>query len=91
MAREDNSKFPTEGGVSGRPIAEKSKTFLKNSLEFLGERKNGKLVISCGGVMSPEDVFERLQIGADLVQVYSALVFHGPTFFSSVAKEAVKL
>lgn len=38
--------------------------------------------------MTAEDVFERLHIGAHLVQVYSALIFEGPTFFSRVACEA---
>jgi len=86
--RPDGLSFPAEGGVSGLPLKEKSKTFLKNSLDFLSERKKDQLVISCGGVMSEEDVFERLEMGADLVQVYSALVFNGLTFFSSTAQKA---
>jgi dihydroorotate dehydrogenase len=59
---------------------------LKRALEILGERRTGKLIVSVGGVMSAEDVEERLEIGADLVQVYAALIFEGPYFLRKVAK-----
>ena len=78
--------FPKEGGVSGLPLAQRSKEFLRKSLQMLGARRAGKLVVSVGGVMNPEDVSERLQLGADLVQVYSALIFQGPMFFRQVAR-----
>ena len=74
--------FPSYGGVSGRPLADRSKHLLKllNSSLNRAERK-GKLVVSCGGVLTPADVFERLRMGADLVQVYTALALQGPSFF----------
>jgi dihydroorotate dehydrogenase len=86
LERAHGLTFPTEGGVSGRPLAQKSKEFLKTAIEHLGKRRSGKLIVSVGGVMEPQDVFERLELGADLVQVYSALIFHGPLFFRQVAK-----
>lgn len=79
-------QFPKEGGVSGRPLASRSKEFLQKSLRLLGTRRSGKLVVSVGGVMSADDVQERLDLGADLVQVYSALIFEGPLFFRKVAR-----
>lgn len=82
----DGLQFPKEGGVSGRPLGELSKQFLQKTLRLLGERRRGKLVVSVGGVMSADDVRERLEIGADLVQVYSALIFEGPTFLRRVAR-----
>ncbi len=78
--------FPKEGGVSGRPLAGLSKDFLQKTMRLLGPKRSGKLIVSVGGVMSSEDVRERLELGADLVQVYSALVFEGPLFFRKVAK-----
>lgn len=77
--------FPDDGGVSGAPLANRSKEVLKKALETLGEKRAGKLVISSGGIMTPADVKERIEMGADLVQVYSALVFHGPHFFKNTA------
>ena len=87
----DGLPFPKEGGVSGRPLASLSKQFLQKALRLLGSRRDGKLVISVGGVMSPEDVQERLSLGADLVQVYSALIFEGPMFFKKVASAQRRL
>ena len=84
--RNDNSPFPKEGGVSGKPLAALSKKHLKLAVNFLGDKKKDKLLISVGGVMTPQEVLERLNMGADLVQVYSALIFHGPFFFRSVAE-----
>lgn len=87
LGAREGLKFPAhEGGVSGQPLASKSKHFLQRSIQLLGARRAGKLIVSVGGVMSPEDVAERLKMGADLVQVYSALIFEGPMFFRKVAK-----
>ncbi len=82
----DGLAFPQEGGVSGRPLASRSKEFLQTTLDILGKNRAGKLIVSVGGVMSAEDVNERLEIGADLVQVYAALIFEGPYFFRKVAR-----
>ena len=69
-----------------RPLALRSKEFLKTTLDILGKNRAGKLIVSVGGVMSAEDVNERIEIGADLVQVYAALIFEGPYFFRKVAR-----
>lgn len=90
IARETGSSFPETGGVSGLPLKEKSKLFLKCAVSHLGKRKEGKLLASVGGVMSTQDVFERLQMGADLVQVYSTLVFEGPFFFKKVFQDSLE-
>ncbi len=86
LARTLDSKFSKEGGVSGRPLSETSKLRLEQAVKYLGVRKQDRLLISVGGVMRPEDVFERLSMGADLVQVYSTLIFEGPQFFGHTAK-----
>ena len=80
--------FPEDkGGVSGQLLADSSVSLLKKLRDFLNHNQiEDKLVISCGGVLSPQEVFERLRLGADLVQVYSALVFKGYGFFGSVYK-----
>ena len=84
--REGADWAPVEGGVSGRHLASISRNLLQDCLKHLGDKKKGRLVISCGGVLTPEDVYDRLKLGADLVQVYSALIFTGPHFFKLAAK-----
>jgi len=85
LARPKNCHFPTEGGLSGAPLSELSTHVLKIAIERLGTKRKDFLIVSVGGISTPEEAFERLHLGADLVQIYSALVFHGPKFFLDVA------
>jgi len=87
LAREHGSPFPPEGGVSGAPLAARSKEVLKLIRETTGPNR---LIVSVGGVLTSDDVRERLKLGADLVQVYSALIFEGPGFFRHVARAMSK-
>lgn len=89
-ARENCPPFPQTGGVSGLPLKEKSKLLLKETIAHLGNDRKDKLITSVGGVMTSQDVFERLEIGADLVQVYSTLVFEGPFFFRKVFQDSLE-
>lgn len=86
LSRPAGCHFPEEGGLSGAPLKDLSQRALKVAVESLGKKREGLLLVSVGGILTPEDVFERLQMGADLVQIYSALVFHGPNFFHDVAR-----
>ncbi len=88
LSRNGIKKFPDEGGVSGKPLAALSKLSLNTAIKHLGAEKSKKLIISVGGVMTEEDVFERLSMGADLVEVYTALIFSGLNFFRKVEKAA---
>jgi dihydroorotate dehydrogenase len=87
LDRPGNLPFPPEGGVSGRPLRERSLHALELIQKVLGSQRSSLLIISCGGVMTAEDVFDRLSRGADLVQVYSALVLTGPGFLKDVARK----
>lgn len=65
------------GGLSGKPLAEKARRYLKLTLK----QTKGKVpVISSGGVFSPEEAKKRIDLGADLVQVYTGFVYYGPDF-----------
>lgn len=87
LSRDHGSPFPPEGGVSGGPLAARAKEVLAIVRDAIGPDRGEKLLISVGGVMTASDVRERLEMGADLVQVYSALIFDGPGFFRSVARQ----
>lgn len=86
LSRPEYCEFPKEGGLSGQSLNATSKIQLERTLRHLGSRRQGLLVVSTGGIMNLEDVKERLAMGADLVQVYSALVFEGPRFFQKLFK-----
>ena len=81
--------FPPEGGVSGKLLSLKSLHLLKLLSRHLDRQKpdlKSPLILSSGGVLSPSDVLKRLETGAHLVQVYSALIFEGPLFFQKVGR-----
>jgi len=80
IERESNSRFPQDGGVTGQPLKVKSRNFLRNFVAQLGGRKDGRLIVSVGGILDSQEMQTRLNLGADLVQVYSGLIFNGPSF-----------
>ncbi len=75
--------FPKDrGGVSGQSLKPLSVKFLKEFHQVcLKYPKKDRLVISAGGVAELSDWKERAASGAHLAQVYSALIFKGPSFF----------
>jgi len=85
-ARPNQSKFPTDGGLSGKFLAARSLASLKNLQQILANQRSEFLIVSVGGILDPKDVQERLDLGADLVQVYTALIFQGPGFVQQVRK-----
>lgn len=86
LSRPAGCHFPAEGGLSGAPLKHLSQRALNVAVQSLGKKRDGLLLVSAGGVLTPEDAFQRLQMGADLVQIYSALIFHGPQFFHDAAR-----
>lgn len=63
------------GGLSGRVLKKRSFDLLRLVASNLGGRGH---LISVGGIDSAEEVYARLKNGANLVQVYTALVYQGP-------------
>ncbi len=76
------------GGISGAVLKEKSfKIF-----DAVAKALYGKTVlISVGGIDSAEEAYRRIKAGASLVQVYSALIFHGPTLIRDINLGLIKL
>ena len=65
------------GGLSGAPLAPLALATLRRA----AARARGRLALwASGGVFTADDVLERLEAGADLVQVYTAFVYEGPFF-----------
>jgi dihydroorotate dehydrogenase len=69
------------GGLSGQVLAARAKEVLVLLRKELGPQF---AVISVGGVVSGEDVLERLKLGADLVQGYTGFVYQGPLWARKV-------
>lgn len=71
------------GGLSGPVLADRSRAVLGLLRDALGP---DPVIISCGGVSTADDVRQRLDAGADLVQGYTALIYQGPSWPGRIAR-----
>ncbi|HEY6080037.1 MAG TPA: quinone-dependent dihydroorotate dehydrogenase [Polyangiaceae bacterium] len=71
------------GGLSGAPLRERSLQVLRRLRSRVGDRL---LLIGAGGIETAEDAWQRILAGATLVQVYSALIYDGPSLPRRIAR-----
>ena len=76
------------GGLSGRVLRERSFEMLRAVAGELGGRC---LLISVGGIETAEEAYRRLRHGASLIQVYTALVYHGPRLTRAINEGLLEL
>ncbi len=63
------------GGLSGRPLTERSTELVREAYRL----SRGRVpVVGVGGIFTAEDAYAKLRAGASLVEVYSALIYEGP-------------
>ena len=71
------------GGLSGKPIRDQSTKVIK----YLAEKSNKAFpIIGVGGIHSAEDAIEKLEAGADLVQIYTGFIYEGPKLIKRINK-----
>ena len=70
------------GGLSGAPVREASNRVIRQLRSALGKRVP---IIGVGGVMSTADALSKIEAGADLVQIYTGLIYKGPALVGEVA------
>ncbi len=76
------------GGLSGAPLFERSTEVLTE----IYRRTGGTIpIIGVGGIASAEDAYRKIRAGASLVQIYSALIFHGPGIVSEISRDLARL
>ena len=78
---------PPEGGISGPPLRARSLAVLRRLRARAGD---ALVLVSVGGVESADDVWERLQAGATLVQAYTGFVYGGPGWPRRVNRELAR-
>jgi len=72
---------PRRGGLSGQVLADSSLHLLR----VIASELHGRCpIISVGGIASADDTIQRLRLGASLVQLYTALVFKGPSLIEEI-------
>ncbi|NKJ42497.1 dihydroorotate dehydrogenase [Novosphingobium sp. SG916] len=69
------------GGLSGKPLAPMALDMLR---AFRSATGGAIPLIGVGGIASAEDAWQRICAGASLIQLYSAMVFHGPKLAQNI-------
>ena len=77
-----------EGGLSGEPLQQISTNIIKKFYKQL----NGKIpIIGVGGVNSGKSAYEKIIAGASLLQLYTGLVYKGPSLVKDIKKELIQI
>lgn len=71
------------GGLSGTPVLEASNQVIRQLRATLG---SGFPIIGVGGVISADDAVSKIRAGADVVQIYTGLIYEGPALVVKAAK-----
>lgn len=71
------------GGLSGQPVKDKSTRVIK----YLVDKSNKAFpIIGVGGIHSAKDALDKIEAGADLVQIYTGFIYEGPSLIKSINK-----
>ena len=71
------------GGLSGAPVLEASNQVIRQLRAALG---SGFPIIGVGGILSANDAMSKIRAGADVVQIYTGLIYEGPALVAKAAK-----
>ncbi len=75
------------GGISGKPLKERSTEVIK----FLADKSNKSFaIIGVGGIHSAADAMEKLNAGADLIQLYTGFIYEGPALIKEINNYLIK-
>ncbi|WP_049984017.1 quinone-dependent dihydroorotate dehydrogenase [Halorubrum sp. BV1] len=88
-SRPDSLQSPNRaerGGLSGRPIRD----LATERVRFVAERTDVP-VIGVGGIADAESAYEKIRAGASIVQLYTGLVYEGPTVARDINEGVLKL
>ncbi len=77
-----------KGGLSGKPLEVKSNLLINKFFKIL---RNKIKIIGVGGVDSGKSAYEKIINGANLVQIYTGMVYQGPNIASKIAKELIEI
>jgi dihydroorotate dehydrogenase len=75
------------GGLSGKPIAERSTEIIR----YLKSKSQNRFsIIGVGGIHSAKDALEKINAGADLIEIYTGMIYEGPGLMKDMLRSLVK-
>lgn len=76
-----------QGGLSGIPLAKRATEVIR----YLSQKSGKKFaIIGVGGIHSPKDALEKLEAGADLIQLYTGFIYEGPFLVKRINNALLK-
>lgn len=78
---------PKHGGISGAALCEKSREMFAAVAKALRKTHKNAIFISVGGIADAKEAYSRIKLGASLVQVYTGLVYQGPSLCAKINRE----
>jgi dihydroorotate dehydrogenase len=76
------------GGLSGKPLKQRALSLVRRVAKT---KLSNQQIIACGGISSGQDAYEFIEAGATALQLYTALVYHGPTVVARINRELSQL
>jgi len=77
-----------KGGLSGKPLEKKSNELINKFYRIL---KNQIKIIGVGGVDSGQSAYQKIINGASLVQLYTGMIYRGPSIASKISEELINI
>lgn len=74
------------GGLSGKPLTDRSEEVIRYLRKNLGPKQ---LIIGVGGIMSADDALKKIEAGANLVQLYTGYIYEGPALIRNINKKLI--
>lgn len=81
-------QVPGRGGVSGEPVREISNELIRKLYKLTNGKK---VIIGLGGIMSAEQAYEKIKLGANLLEAITGYIFEGPQLIGQINEGLVKL
>lgn len=79
---EEISRVPKDkGGISGKALEE----LTNNLIAYIYQKTKGqKIIIGCGGIFNAQDAYQKIKLGASLLQLITGMIFEGPQIISDI-------
>jgi len=96
ISREGLSYSPAEienygaGGLSGLPITKRSTQVIQQVKSLITTHQSPITIIGVGGIMNVNDALEKLNAGADLIQLYTGFIYNGPKLIADINRSLIK-
>ena len=87
MGVENHQLAHETGGLSGAPLTDRATDVLKMIRQTVGQ---DLAIIASGGIVDKESAREKITAGADLIQLYTGLIFKGPSLIHEITDSLAK-